>query len=701
MASKTPKADVLTFSRLPKIPVLSSEDDFEPWHEALVLRMCYYEVDGIITGVAQPPANSDDRKDFNKKKMMTYAMLSDSVQPILGMIKDLDYNSKHSLDPHSLYQAILQWDSEISAEHKFRLVTELTTIDQSKFVNLQAFLDRALWLRRRLERAHFNIDDEFMNMLLLKGINSHHEAWVNQLLHDKTIGVLAEKDIIPLIAKRAAAVRTTSAIACKGHTQDQDTQATVINATEEKGTQATLTKAHQEVGTQTESTPVQTCNEASNSIAPRPATPPNPAVVKDDSQTNKSSDLTISPVGTSQDVTKAGHNMATDESLDNSDSATIVRASNDTPKSESTSDSKTPKSEDHSDSKSPNTTNITTPSPSPNGARVNENKAAIVTVAQDANKNIVTPSKPSTSGTVANNSTQSSGSPQQTSIFGPTKQASPQTSIFGPTKHANPQAGPITNGGPKTSPVMNGARQTGPVTNSGPKTSPVTNGGPQTRPVTNGGPQTRPVTNGGRQTGPVTNGGPQPGAVVNRGPQTGPVINRGPQTGPNKQATLQTGPVTNGGPQTGATKQANPQTSIFGPNKQAHPQTGPVINRGPQPGPVINRGPGPQAGQVMNNKPQNTSTLMTPEAIYEAEILARNKDVYAWLMGNTWTKEDGINSWTITKTPTLQSCQKTVVTLAPSQSASIVMAKLQQQQGNRPVMRLQQRPFGPNDVRHW
>lgn len=411
MASGNPNADFPAFPHLPKTPSLSGEEDFEVWHNALLLQMSHFDVDDIITGDEQAPAKTasrEDQKCFKRKQVLAYTMLSNSIQPIISKLQALGYNDEgHALDPRSLYNAVIKWDSEISAEHKFRLVKELTEIDHSNFPNLHAFLDRALWLRRRLSRALFKVSDELMDMLLLKGISSYDEDWTKMILHGKTTGSLVE-NIASLIAKKATEQEAMSVTS-------KTTNCT--KATQEKGTQATYTKAHQENGTQTEPIQNQTYKDTSNSNDPRPDTPNTwiPTAADDDSKNIMPSDLTTTPNGVPQGTTKVGsQSTTTDETLNNDNSPTNADASNGMPQSEV-----------NYGSKSPNT-NLTTPSPTPNGARQSGNIVANPTTVHNSNSDVTKPSNPLPSGPVTNTGHQTNGTPQQPSGFSPTNNGSPQ-----------------------------------------------------------------------------------------------------------------------------------------------------------------------------------------------------------------------------------------------------------------------------------
>ncbi|KAK3501766.1 hypothetical protein B0T13DRAFT_501722 [Neurospora crassa] len=406
MASTHPNSNIAAFPRLHTIPSLSSEEDFEVWHNALLLQLSYYDVHDIITGAEQAPAKTapqEVQKCFKRKQVLAYTMLSNSIQPIINKLQALGYNEgNHTLDPRGLYKAVIKWDSEISAEHRFRLVKELTDIDHSQFSNLHAFLGRALWLRRRLNRALFDVSDELMDMLLLKGISSYDGALTKMILHNKTIGSAVE-DIASLISKKAteqeAMSVTSKTITCP-------------KATLNKGTQATCTKTSQENSTQTEAIPNQTYKQTSNSDAPRPDIPDArvPSTADHNSKNIKPSSLTTTSNGIPQGTAKVGRgsqSMTINETFNNVNSPTNADAMNGTPQSEV-----------NFGRKSPNT-NLTTPSPTPNGAWQGENVVANLTAAaHNTNSGVAKPSNPQTSGPVTNTGRQTDGNSPQRDGFG-------------------------------------------------------------------------------------------------------------------------------------------------------------------------------------------------------------------------------------------------------------------------------------------
>ncbi|EGO61357.1 hypothetical protein NEUTE1DRAFT_36306 [Neurospora tetrasperma FGSC 2508] len=413
MASTHLNSNIPAFPRLHAIPSLSSEEDFEVWHNALLLQLSYFDVHDIITGDEQAPAKTapqEVQKCFKRKQVLAYTMLSNSIQPIITKLQALGYNEgNHALDPRSLYKAVIKWDSEISAEHKFRLVKELTDIDHSQFPNLHAFLGRALWLRRRLNRALFDVSDELMDMLLLKGISSYDDALTKMILHSKTTGSAVE-DIASLIAKKAteqeAMSVTSKTITCP-------------KATLNKGTQATCTKASQENSTQTEAIPNQTYKQTSHNDAPRPdaLNARVPSAVDHNSKNIKPSNLTTTPNGVLQGTTKVGRDsqdMTIDETHNNVNAPTNADATNGTPQSEV-----------NFGRKSPNT-NLTTPSPTPNGAWQGENVVANLTAAHNTNSGVTKPSNPQTSGPVTNTGRQTDGNSLQRDGFGLTSNGSSQ-----------------------------------------------------------------------------------------------------------------------------------------------------------------------------------------------------------------------------------------------------------------------------------
>ncbi|KAK3402837.1 hypothetical protein B0T20DRAFT_388517 [Sordaria brevicollis] len=520
MSAKATNAEL---PQLPKLPDLTGEEAYEAWYDALISHLIYHDLDDIVLGKQKAPVSTSSpgvQMNFKMKQILAYTMIATSIKPIMSKLEAMgliDKTAKNPIDPRSLFDAVVRWYSNISAAHMFRLVKELTEIKHSDFPNLDAFLDRALWLRRRLQSVFFDVSDEFMDMLLLKGISSYDDVWVKMILHNKDTGCLTE-GVASLIAKKASEQKiitdTSKDIFPIKTTEEKGTEVKVIKTHEKKSAQTApvdQTKTPKERGAHTETiVPNETRNNTRITKTVHSAT----SILDEDIPAEANNLKTLKPssiVGTPIKDTAAINNSSITDSNNVNKLSTKADNNISSPQSGINSSQKTP------------ITKITTPSPTPNGAKQSQ-KAPIAFSTQPFNKNAYRPTvasqpfnplayrpkvaaqafnpfayrpsnmKPSSS--VAKTGNQTGNTPQHVSCFGPRRVANNVNIGAQNTTHKGPQQVPQNGAGP-----ING--------NYGPLNA-VKNAGQKVAPNA-----TRPSINS--NTGPLN--GARPALNGNNGPQ--------------------------------------------------------------------------------------------------------------------------------------------------------------------------------------
>ncbi|KAK3350761.1 hypothetical protein B0H65DRAFT_455826 [Neurospora tetraspora] len=174
----------------PKIIVLQGEENFGIWegYAIRVLRMLGLE--GFIRGTETPPLgntpeNMKELRSFKDRKWHAWSLLYESVQ-ILVAQKHIrrwgPYDRLDDCDPKVLWDAVQRWYTNIDPTQKLAFLRELTTIDYRQFDDIDAFLDRAEWLQRRLGRLGMPISDEMMKTCLYGGVFPHHPSKILESL---------------------------------------------------------------------------------------------------------------------------------------------------------------------------------------------------------------------------------------------------------------------------------------------------------------------------------------------------------------------------------------------------------------------------------------------------------------------------------------------------------------------------------------
>ncbi|EGZ74623.1 hypothetical protein NEUTE2DRAFT_103531 [Neurospora tetrasperma FGSC 2509] len=130
----------------PEIPRLQGEENFEMWECLAINTLRMLGLEGFIRGTETPPLGNTP----------------EAINALRGF-KNRRWNAWNLLNQSVVY-------NNIDADRKLDLLRELTSIHYRQFDDIVAFLDRAQWLRRRLERAGMPIADEMMKTCLYGGV---------------------------------------------------------------------------------------------------------------------------------------------------------------------------------------------------------------------------------------------------------------------------------------------------------------------------------------------------------------------------------------------------------------------------------------------------------------------------------------------------------------------------------------------------
>ncbi|EGO61354.1 hypothetical protein NEUTE1DRAFT_98474 [Neurospora tetrasperma FGSC 2508] len=145
----------------PEIPRLQGEENFEMWECLAINTLRMLGLEGFIRGTETPPLGNTPEainalRGFKNRRWNAWNLLNQSV--VVARLQGLIY-----IDGYGPYDQLDDCDPKF-------LWDGLTSIHYRQFDDIVAFLDRAQWLRRRLERAGMPIADEMMKTCLYGGV---------------------------------------------------------------------------------------------------------------------------------------------------------------------------------------------------------------------------------------------------------------------------------------------------------------------------------------------------------------------------------------------------------------------------------------------------------------------------------------------------------------------------------------------------
>ncbi|KAK1783518.1 hypothetical protein QBC45DRAFT_89868 [Copromyces sp. CBS 386.78] len=169
---------------------LEGEDNFGIWEFTTIGALRQQGLEGFIRGtetrpIGNTPEDMKKLEEFNNGKFRAWYILHQSVEPLAarkhirgwGPLDDLD-----NCDPKLLWDELQRWYTDIGPIRKLDLLKELTSIDYRQFDDIEAFLNRAQKLERRLGRLGMPISDEMMKTCLYGGVLHHPSKRLESLL---------------------------------------------------------------------------------------------------------------------------------------------------------------------------------------------------------------------------------------------------------------------------------------------------------------------------------------------------------------------------------------------------------------------------------------------------------------------------------------------------------------------------------------
>lgn len=182
-------------STLPLFPIpdLQGDQNFDEWRRTVDANLCAVFLEGFIKGTETPPQGDDsriarlNRERFEQRRQCAFRIIYDSINRILPQLKSsghwtLDVTDR---DPKVLWDAVHRWDADRPGIYVSRLLDEFYSMCHCQHKSdLNAYRDRAFWLRMRFERMGIPIPAKFYMFYLVKGLETYDLDWANRLYVD-------------------------------------------------------------------------------------------------------------------------------------------------------------------------------------------------------------------------------------------------------------------------------------------------------------------------------------------------------------------------------------------------------------------------------------------------------------------------------------------------------------------------------------
>lgn len=185
-----------------KVIPLRGEDNFAEWNHQLCLQLEFYDLTCFINSDVPCPDDPSAAHYWRRTRIAIYNLIYSSTLQVSDRIGDRE-DHQRTLNPFTLYQALLRIIPKLPGEALTKMVREFNTISITLFKTTQDFLNCFRSLKRQIRQNISRQDDSRDLYILLWAIkdkypglyqkhNAERERSLGELLDDLQVEASGE-----------------------------------------------------------------------------------------------------------------------------------------------------------------------------------------------------------------------------------------------------------------------------------------------------------------------------------------------------------------------------------------------------------------------------------------------------------------------------------------------------------------------------
>jgi hypothetical protein len=169
--------------RIPPIDKLMRQEEFPIWRDKLIRTLRRLDLDRyILTDVPMPdtPLGKAQWRN-NRADVEDYLQSVIPGHKIWSILKGMGWNSEAG-DPKATFDKITQYFEKGSADSNVKMLQEMATIRRGNFDKMDGFQLRINYLKERISKTDFHMNDKAYTWLVLKGIATEYPEVYSRLV---------------------------------------------------------------------------------------------------------------------------------------------------------------------------------------------------------------------------------------------------------------------------------------------------------------------------------------------------------------------------------------------------------------------------------------------------------------------------------------------------------------------------------------
>ncbi|KAK3902929.1 hypothetical protein C8A05DRAFT_15089, partial [Staphylotrichum tortipilum] len=169
--------------RIPMIDKLTKQEEFPIWRDKLIRTLRRLDLDDYILKEVPEPEGVVDKAQWNNNR----ADIEDYLQAVIpghkiwSILKGMGWDSEVT-DPKKTFDKITQYFEKGSADSNVKMMQELAAIRRGNFDKMDSFQLRVNYLRERINKSEFKMEEKAYTWLALKGIMTEYPQLYSRMV---------------------------------------------------------------------------------------------------------------------------------------------------------------------------------------------------------------------------------------------------------------------------------------------------------------------------------------------------------------------------------------------------------------------------------------------------------------------------------------------------------------------------------------
>jgi hypothetical protein len=183
--------------KLPMIDKLYKAEEFPVWRDKLIRVLKRHDLDKYILTDMEEPEGDDEKQQWKTDR----ADIDDYIQSVVPgnkvwmILRGMGWDAQ-AMDPRETYLKLVQYFEKGSADSEVKMLQEFASIRRESFDKMENFQMRVNFLKERLDKSVFKMEEPAYTWLAMKGIMTAYPDLYSRCVTNIQTGIIDWGDLM-------------------------------------------------------------------------------------------------------------------------------------------------------------------------------------------------------------------------------------------------------------------------------------------------------------------------------------------------------------------------------------------------------------------------------------------------------------------------------------------------------------------------